>query len=70
MLLNIIKKYIVYIAFFVIFASIISVPTFLVPIFGLGISICLTAGISVPVLIILHALDNFVDLLDKKSNLT
>ena len=70
MFLNLIKKYVAIAAFFIIFSAIISLPTLVIPHVGLVAGICIVAGVSVPVLAILHAIDNYVDTLTKKSNLT
>lgn len=70
MFLNLIQKYVAIATFFIIFSAIISLPTWVIPEFGLVAGICVVAGVSVPVLAILHAIDNYVDTLTKKSNLT
>lgn len=70
MFLNLIQKYVAIAAFFIIFSTIISLPTLVIPHVGLIAGIYIVAGVSVPVLAILHAIDNYVDMLTKKSNLT
>lgn len=57
-------------SFFVIFCSLISLPTVLVPEFGIIAAICLLTVIAVPTLAILHAIDVFVAKLANKSSLT
>lgn len=67
---DLITKQLALASFFVIFCSLISLPTVLVPEFGFIAAICLLTVIAVPTLAILHAIDNYVDTLTKKSNLT